>query len=172
MPSPWILWWVQPVFSFPRAKSLESCLILWYPVDCSLPGSSSWDSPGKKWEWIAMPSSRGSSWPRDQTHISWVSCTGRWVLYHLCHLGSPSRYEITCENPNFLYSNMTYIRKFLFFRSCLWNLNHWNRVRKKIIDTYRKLVLMILKFDGSLDTHQIMIFPHFSWENCRLNRHS
>ena len=25
--------------------------------------------------------SRGSSWPRDQTHISWVSCTGRWILY-------------------------------------------------------------------------------------------
>ena len=33
-------------------------------------------------EWIAMPSSRGSSWPRDQTHIAYVSCTGRQVLYH------------------------------------------------------------------------------------------
>ena len=31
-------------------------------------------------EWIAMPSSRGSSWPRDWTHI------GRWVLYHLHNL--------------------------------------------------------------------------------------
>ena len=30
-----------------------------------------------------MPSSRGSSWPRDRTHI------GRQVLYHKCHLGSP-----------------------------------------------------------------------------------
>ena len=26
-------------------------------------------------EWVAMPSSRGSSWPRDQTHISYISCT-------------------------------------------------------------------------------------------------
>ena len=25
-------------------------------------------------EWVAMPFSRGSSWPRDQTHVSWVSC--------------------------------------------------------------------------------------------------
>ena len=33
-------------------------------------------------EWIAMPSSRGSSRPRDQTHISYVSCIGRQVLYH------------------------------------------------------------------------------------------
>ena len=40
-------------------------------------------------EWIAMPSSRGSSWPRDLTHGSYVSCIGRWVLYHQHHLGSP-----------------------------------------------------------------------------------
>ena len=26
-------------------------------------------------KWIAMPSSRGSSWPRDQTQVSWDSCT-------------------------------------------------------------------------------------------------
>ena len=28
-------------------------------------------------EWGAMPSSRGSSWPRNQTFISYVSCTGQ-----------------------------------------------------------------------------------------------
>ena len=33
-------------------------------------------------QWVAMPSSRGSSQPRDQTHISCVSCSGRQVLYH------------------------------------------------------------------------------------------
>ena len=33
-------------------------------------------------EWVAMPSSRGSSQPRDRTHASYVSCTGRRVLYH------------------------------------------------------------------------------------------
>ena len=36
-----------------------------------------------------MPSSRGSSQPRDQTHVSYIFCTGRWVLYQL-HLGSPN----------------------------------------------------------------------------------
>ena len=36
-----------------------------------------------------MSSSRGSSRPRDRTHVLYVSCTGSWVLYHLCHLGSP-----------------------------------------------------------------------------------
>ena len=38
-------------------------------------------------EWAAMPSSRGSSQPRDQTHLS---CIGRRVLYPLRHLGSLS----------------------------------------------------------------------------------
>ena len=33
-------------------------------------------------EWVAMPSSRGSSLPRDQTCISYISCIGRQVLYH------------------------------------------------------------------------------------------
>ena len=30
-------------------------------------------------EWVAIPFSRGSSWPRDWTHISWI---GRHILYH------------------------------------------------------------------------------------------
>ena len=33
-------------------------------------------------EWVAISSSRGSSWPRDQTHVSCVSCIGRWIIYH------------------------------------------------------------------------------------------
>ena len=33
-------------------------------------------------ERVAMPSSRGSSRPRDQTCIFYVSCIGRGVLYH------------------------------------------------------------------------------------------
>ena len=33
-------------------------------------------------EWVAIFYSRGSSWPRDQTHISLISCIGKWILYH------------------------------------------------------------------------------------------
>ena len=39
-------------------------------------------------EWVAMPSFRESSQSRDQTCMSYVSCIGRQVLYHQCHLGS------------------------------------------------------------------------------------
>ena len=33
-------------------------------------------------DWSASSSSRRSSWPRDQTCVSFVSCNGRQVLYH------------------------------------------------------------------------------------------
>ena len=32
-------------------------------------------------EWVAMPSSRGSSQLRDQTRVSCVSCVDGWVLF-------------------------------------------------------------------------------------------
>ena len=40
-------------------------------------------------EWVAVASCRGSSRPRDQTLVSYISRIGRQVLYHLCHLGRP-----------------------------------------------------------------------------------
>ena len=43
-------------------------------------------------EWVAMPSSRGSSGPRDWTRVSYISCICRWLLYHYCQLGSPFIY--------------------------------------------------------------------------------
>ena len=48
---------------------------LWGPLDCSPPGSSV-HGIFQTWilEWVAMLSSRGSSWPRDQTCIACVSC--------------------------------------------------------------------------------------------------
>ena len=33
-------------------------------------------------EWVVISSSRGSSWPGDQTCISCISLIGRWILYH------------------------------------------------------------------------------------------
>ena len=53
---------------------------------------SPWGSPGKKLEWVAMPSSRASSQPSDPIH---VYCVDRLFLYHLSHQGSPI-YVYTC----------------------------------------------------------------------------
>ena len=66
-----------------RAKSLKSCPTLCDPLDCSSPDSSVHRIlQARILEWVAIPSSRGSSWPRDRTYVSYVSCTGRRVLYH------------------------------------------------------------------------------------------
>ena len=75
------------------AKSLQSCLILCDTMDCSPLGSSVHGIPQARiLEWVAMSFSRGSSWPRDWTHVPCVSYTGRQVLYHKHHLGNPLLY--------------------------------------------------------------------------------
>ena len=48
-----------------------------------------WDSPGKNTGVGCRALLQGSSQLRDWTHISYVSGTGRRVLYHWCHVGSP-----------------------------------------------------------------------------------
>ena len=58
-----------------HAKLLQLCPILCGPVDCSLPGSSVHRIlEPRVLEGVAIPSSRGSSWPRD------------WIMY----LASPT----------------------------------------------------------------------------------
>ena len=50
-------------------------------LGCSPPESSVHvGSPGKNTGGVAMPYVRGSSPPRDQTRISYVSCIGRWFF--------------------------------------------------------------------------------------------
>ena len=53
------------------AKSLQSCLTLRDPMDCSLPGSSVHGILQERMqEWVASSCSRGSSQPRDRTRVS------------------------------------------------------------------------------------------------------
>ena len=50
-------------------------------MNCSLSGSSGHGIlKARILEWVAMPSARGSSQVRDQTHVSYVSCIVRWIL--------------------------------------------------------------------------------------------
>ena len=61
------------------ASSLQSCPTLCDPMDCSPPGSSVHGLlQARILEWVAMPCSRGSSWPRDRTQVSYASRVGRW----------------------------------------------------------------------------------------------
>ena len=60
---------VWPVRAPRRVAQL--CPTLCDPMDCSLPGSSVHGIlQARILEWVIMTFSRGSSWPKDQTHIS------------------------------------------------------------------------------------------------------
>ena len=92
-------------------------------MSCSPPGSSVHGiSQARKLEWIAISSSRGSSRPRDQTHVSCFSRTGRWVLYHWA----------TWEAPIYTVHTHIYNHYKHFF-------NHWKKTwRTKDKKTYWK----------------------------------
>ena len=62
---------------------VQLCPILCNPMDCGPPESSVHGIfQARILEWVVISSSRGSSWPRDRTRASWVSCIGRRILYH------------------------------------------------------------------------------------------
>ena len=71
----------------------QSCPTLLNPMDCSPPGSSVHGiSRARILEWVAISSSRGSSWLRDRTRISCISCISCTVQVDslpLHHLGIP-----------------------------------------------------------------------------------
>ena len=78
MPSTPKHWWpsillhTSPDFSFEPSTHIQTDLI-----DYSVPGSSVHGIlQARILEWVAISFSRGSSQPRDQNHISYVSCIG------------------------------------------------------------------------------------------------
>ena len=82
-----------------HTQSLQSCLILSESVDHSPPGSSVHGIvQARTVEWVAMPSSRGSSPPRDWTHVSYIS-NPRWILCPLSHLGNQVFHIASCLLP-------------------------------------------------------------------------
>ena len=76
-------WWV---WGCPRITStkqqvlvVQSCLILYKSMDCSLPGSSARGIlQARILEWVTIPFSGGFSWPRDQTRVSCIA--GRFFI--------------------------------------------------------------------------------------------
>ena len=82
-------------------KSLQSCLTLCDSMDCSPPGSSVRKIlQARILQWVGI--SRGFSWPRDQTYVSYIFCIGGHVLLSLVLPGKPQgSYAAlsTCEIP-------------------------------------------------------------------------
>ena len=63
----------RPVKECVCALSYQPCSSLCYSMDCSPPGSSVRGIlQARILEWVAIPSSRGSSWPRNGTYLSCI----------------------------------------------------------------------------------------------------
>ena len=75
-----------------------------------------------------MPSSRGSSWPKDWTRVSYVSCIGRWVLYHSKQPWSKVSWWIACQSPDMPKERTVFLGGFFAhqkdFYSHLWAMDH------------------------------------------------
>ena len=85
---------------------VQSCLILCDPLDCRLPGFSVHGiSQARMLEWVAISSSRGSSWPRDGIHIS---CAGRWILHRWAtrEAHSPQRLVHLTQWPQYILASL------------------------------------------------------------------
>ena len=64
----------------------QSCPTLCNPIDCSLPGSSIHGIlQARILDSVAMPSARGSSQPRNRTHVSCIEGDFFFFFYYLSH---------------------------------------------------------------------------------------
>ena len=99
----WILAVHSPLFTRATCSSVNVCECSVMtdccdPTNCSLPDSSvHGTSQIRILEWVAISYSGISSWPRDWTLFSCVSCDGSQILYHcatreapVCSKGAPT----------------------------------------------------------------------------------
>ena len=142
-----------------------------YPTDSSLPGSSVHGILQTRiLEWVAVPSSRGSSRPRDGTHTSYVSRIGRQVLYHQRHLGSPGGvmcvYKFTlatfchCPATALLSPSMESNKMFVYILACFASSYIWKRLwnMSEEAECYlQQIKLMVLQCGGGGTTVRAIV---------------
>ena len=123
-PRSWPVWaFLYPACSYcwwtslhpPSGSVSHSVVSLCDPMDCSLPGCSAYGIlQARILEWVAIPSSRGSSWPRDQTQVFYIA--GRlftvWATREALTLRTNSYFQREFDS-SFLFSSL-FCAAFLF----------------------------------------------------------
>ena len=107
------------------AKLLLPYLTLCDSVDHRLPGAFVHGIlQARILRWFAIFYSRRSSWPRDQTHVSCVSCIGRRVFYH-CAMYSVIVCKCTAEVLGRCHKELTMVTwsELCTFMSVCWPFN-------------------------------------------------
>ena len=90
LPLPWLLELLrQPTFPPLTSVSLRCACLLSHVRLFVTPQTAAHQVPlsmgfsrQEYWSGLPFPPLGESSLPRDQTHVSYVSCIGRWILYH------------------------------------------------------------------------------------------
>ena len=89
--------------AYVHAQSLQSCPARCDLMNCSLPGPSVHGLlQARILEWVAMPSSRDSSWPRYWNCVSCIFCIAGGFFYHWATWEAPFYLGIfiyTCPFP-------------------------------------------------------------------------
>ena len=95
-------------------------------------------------------SSRGSSQPRDQTRLSYISCSGRWILYHwgtweaqldltnttnsLWYLDQVSSGETSPENyHSSRVMGKSFFNKHLLWKGSLFNYHNGKTLKERLV---------------------------------------
>ena len=133
-PSDGLLVWF-PAYTLSRFSNGQ----LFDPMDHSLPGSPVHGIlQAGILKWVAMPSSWGSSWCRDWTCISYVSCIGRRVFATSSTWEALLKIDIVFVFPVFLFC-------FFFLPNCPENLE-FNAELNKIVRGDIPVLFLILKW--------------------------
>ena len=160
-----LLYNTVPIANYPtHAKLLQSCPALCYPTDCSLPGFSVHGIlQARILEWVATLLPRGSSWPRDWTHVSYISCIGRQVLY------TSVIWEKPIKEVDFTLSVLFTIKKLQIYskkirdktqkkKNKIKQQNRLSQLERKVIEG-RLIVQIQQRSQGELDTEGIFKMP-------------
>jgi len=103
------LWSLQNVYII-HAHCAQSCWTLWDLMGCSLPSSSVHGIfQARILELVAISLSSRSSWPKDWTQVSWVSCIGRWILYQCATWEAHIIYNFTYFKGDKVFTYKFYI---------------------------------------------------------------
>ena len=124
------------------AKLLQSCPTLGKPMDCSLSGSSIHEILQTRiLEWVAMLSSRVSSWSRSNLHLlssaladGFFTCSVTWeaqVSYNINTIFKKSLLPVVCWNHSYSWWEPTiiirnFVGQFLYIQKFCELLVTWN----------------------------------------------
>ena len=102
---PKLIHWVK--FSAYVCSVAQSCLTLW-PHGSSVHGIFQ----AKILEQVGISYSKEPSWSRDQTHVSWVSCTGTQILYNCANWEASNFLWLNFIETNVFFNKFSVLRKY------------------------------------------------------------